>query len=87
MDREMARRLLEALRTGNQQAVREYIKAITLRRESEWQAECRNCGHRMQPYCRRLDFDELVLSFDCSRCGQTNRVALQDWTGTEPPPV
>jgi hypothetical protein len=87
MDREMARRLLQALRTGNQQALQDHFKARALRWESEWHAECHRCGHRMRPLSRRLDFDELVLNFECSLCGKPNRVALQDWTEMEPPVV
>jgi len=80
MDRETARKLLEALRRGYRKPVEDYLRAKALADAREWQEDCEHCRHRMRPRSRRLDFDELVVEFECSLCGGHNRKSLQDWT-------
>jgi hypothetical protein len=92
MDRETAKRLIEALRRGYRQPVEEYLRAKALADALEWQEDCEHCRHRMHPLSRRLDLEELAVEFECSECGALNRKPLQDWTShdarpLQPPPA
>jgi len=78
MDRETARKLLAALRTGNKQALAEYFRYKALEAETV----CEHCRHRMRPLPRQFDFDELTVTFECSLCGKRNRVPLEQWKTT-----
>ncbi len=80
MDRETARRLIEALRRGDKQLLADYYLA----KAQEWRADCQHCKHRTWPLARRFDFDALTVSFDCSLCGKRSQVALAKWTGAGP---
>lgn len=90
MNRETARKLFEAWRRGDKQAVAEYLRYKALTESLEWQEECQHCKHRMRPLSRCLNFEELTMEFECSLCGNRSRVPLKSFPGAgplQPPPA
>jgi RNase P subunit RPR2 len=77
MDRSEARLFFQALRTGNKKAVAEFLRMRALK----CRIVCEHCRESVLPLARRFDFDELVVTAECSLCGKINRMALKNWDG------
>ncbi|MGO9259671.1 MAG: hypothetical protein ACLQU1_25660 [Bryobacteraceae bacterium] len=80
MNRSEALLLLQALRTGDKKAISEFMRVRAL----EHRIVCEHCRERVLPLVRVFDFDEMVVSVECSLCGKLNRIPLKSWTGVDP---
>ncbi len=75
---------IEALRRGDKKALA--IQALLQGRTRGVRLPCTSCGQRVQPLPRGHDAEALEVLFECSECGQINRLPMQDWNRREPEP-
>ena len=80
MDREEARRLLQALRYGDKKALFDVLRAKHLAHR----IVCRHCRESVLPLRKSYDFDQMAFEADCSLCGARNRIPMEEWDRTAP---